>query len=77
MPSGKQFYLYVLQTIDRSDAAIGGSAKPFAEEKKPSLKMQSGSYCIGTGESRFQNPNKSFTLHVSGVTKLETLKLET
>jgi len=32
VPSGKQFYLYVLQVIDRADAAIGGSAKPFAEE---------------------------------------------
>jgi type F conjugative transfer system protein TrbI len=30
--SGKQFYLYVLQAIDRADAAIGGSAKPFADE---------------------------------------------
>jgi hypothetical protein len=28
--SGKQFYLYVLQTIDRADAEIGGSEKPFA-----------------------------------------------
>src|SRR5258705_363205 len=37
VPSGKQFYLYVLQTIDRSDAAIGGSAKPFAEDSSPSL----------------------------------------
>ena len=34
VPSGKQFYLYVLQTIDRSDAAIGGTMKPFAEEDK-------------------------------------------
>jgi hypothetical protein len=33
VPSGKQFYLYVLQTIDRSDAAIGGTLKPFADEK--------------------------------------------
>lgn len=32
VPSGKQFYLYVLQTIDRSDAAIGGTLKPFANE---------------------------------------------
>ena len=31
VPSGKQFYLYVLQTIDRADADIGGSAKPFVE----------------------------------------------
>ena len=31
VPSGKQFYLYVLQTIDRADAEIGGSEKPFAE----------------------------------------------
>jgi len=30
VPSGKQFYLYVLQTIDRNDAIIGGSLKPFA-----------------------------------------------
>lgn len=30
--SGKQFYLYVVQTIDRSEAVIGGTAKPFAEE---------------------------------------------
>jgi hypothetical protein len=34
VPSGKQFYLYVLQTIDRADAAVGGSAKAFAEEDK-------------------------------------------
>jgi len=31
VPSGKQFYLYVVQTIDRADAEIGGSEKPFAE----------------------------------------------
>ena len=30
--SGKQFYLYVVQTIDRSEAIIGGTATPFAEE---------------------------------------------
>ena len=26
VPSGKQFYLYVLQTIDRADASLGGTA---------------------------------------------------
>jgi len=26
IPSGKQFYLYVLQTIDRADATLGGSS---------------------------------------------------
>jgi Bacterial conjugation TrbI-like protein len=36
VPSGKQFYLYVLQTIDRAEAVIGGTAKPFAEEEKSS-----------------------------------------
>jgi Bacterial conjugation TrbI-like protein len=36
VPSGKQFYLYVLQTIDRADAAIGGSAKPFTDEDQTS-----------------------------------------
>ena len=34
VPSGKQFYLYVVQTIDRSDAVIGGTLKPFADEDK-------------------------------------------
>jgi hypothetical protein len=34
VPSGKQFYLYVVQTIDRSEAVIGGSLKPFAEESR-------------------------------------------
>lgn len=37
VPSGKQFYLYVLQTIDRSDAAIGGSLQPFAEESRTNI----------------------------------------
>lgn len=32
VPSGKQFYLYVLQTIDDADASLGGSTIPVAEE---------------------------------------------
>ena len=32
VPSGKQFYLYVLQTIDRADASIGGTAISVAQE---------------------------------------------
>jgi len=43
VPSGKQFYLYVLQTIDRGDAAIGDSAKPLADEDKPALTALQGS----------------------------------
>ena len=34
VPSGKQFYLYVLQTIDRSEAVIGGTLEPFADESQ-------------------------------------------
>jgi hypothetical protein len=34
VPSGKQFYLYVLQTIDRADATVAGSAKVFTAEDK-------------------------------------------
>lgn len=34
VPSGKQFYLYVVQTIDRADATVAGSTKAFAEEDK-------------------------------------------
>jgi hypothetical protein len=30
VPSGKQFYLYILQTIDRADARIGGTGNVFA-----------------------------------------------
>jgi len=32
VPSGKQFYLYVLQTLDRADASIGGAAISVAQE---------------------------------------------
>jgi hypothetical protein len=38
--SGKQFYLYIVQTIDRSEAVIGGTAKPFAEEPIPAISSQ-------------------------------------
>lgn len=31
VPSGKQFYLYILQTIDRAEARIGGAGTPFAQ----------------------------------------------
>ncbi len=37
VPSGKQFYLYVLQTINRADASIGGAAGPFSTEKQSKL----------------------------------------
>ncbi|HEY3854553.1 MAG TPA: TrbI/VirB10 family protein [Verrucomicrobiae bacterium] len=33
VPSGKQFYLYVLQTIDAADASLGGTAIPVTPEK--------------------------------------------
>jgi hypothetical protein len=33
VPSGKQFYLYVLQTIDRADASLGGTAIPAVQDK--------------------------------------------
>ena len=32
VPSGKQFYLYVLQTIDAADASLGGTAIPVSQE---------------------------------------------
>jgi hypothetical protein len=32
VPGGKQFYLYVLQTIDRADASPGGTALPVPQE---------------------------------------------
>lgn len=36
VPSGKQFYLYVLQTIDRADASLGGTA--IADESQTATK---------------------------------------
>lgn len=38
--SGKQFYLYIVQTIDRSEAVIGGTAKPFTEEPITAISSQ-------------------------------------
>ena len=37
VPSYKQVYLYVTQTIDRADAVLGGAVKPFAAEDKSKL----------------------------------------
>jgi len=38
VPSGKQFYLYVLQTIDHADATFGGTG--LSEENQPSATTQ-------------------------------------
>jgi len=40
VPSGKQFYLYVLQTIDAADASLGGTAIPVTVEKDESAKSK-------------------------------------
>ena len=32
VPSGKQFYLYVLQTLDRAEASLGGTTIPVTQE---------------------------------------------
>jgi hypothetical protein len=37
VPSGKQFYLYVLQTIDAADASLGGTAIPPTQESDGSI----------------------------------------
>ena len=42
VPSGKQFYLYVLQSIDRSEAVVGGSAKPTSGEDTAALAAPQG-----------------------------------
>lgn len=38
VPSGKQFYLYVLQTLDRADASIGGADFPVVPETEEPTK---------------------------------------
>jgi hypothetical protein len=55
VPSGKQFYLYVLQTIDRSDAVIGGTLKPFADEDKTNTPAFLPTASFGVGHT--PNPN--------------------
>lgn len=51
VPSGKQFYLYVLQTIDRSDAGIGGTLKPFAGEDKTNVPAFLPTPAFGAGHT--------------------------
>jgi len=51
VPSGKQFYLYVLQTIDRSDAVIGGTLKPFANEDKTNVPAFLPTAAFGVGHT--------------------------
>ncbi len=41
VPSGKQFYLYVLQTLDRADVSIGGADFPIAPEIEEPTKTAS------------------------------------
>jgi hypothetical protein len=40
VPSGKQFYLYVLQTIDRADATFGGTGITAENEEQPATLNQ-------------------------------------
>jgi hypothetical protein len=51
VPSGKQFYLYVLQTIDAADASLGGSAIPLTQQTDGSIS--------GTQAKDEQFPTKS------------------
>lgn len=41
VPSGKQFYLYVLQTIDRADASFGGTSFDDEKDGQPSTTPKS------------------------------------
>ena len=58
VPSGKQFYLYVLQTIDRADAEIGGSEKPFAEATVIGAEQLNARAALSTVPPTFQ-PNST------------------
>jgi hypothetical protein len=57
VPSGKQFYLYVLQTIDRADAMIGGSEKAFAEEDQTSPAKPDARAALSALPPTFQSPS--------------------
>lgn len=58
VPSGKQFYLYVLQTVDRDAATLGGSATPFAgaDTAKPASEVAP---TFGVSATPPSNPIKS------------------
>jgi hypothetical protein len=53
IPSGKQFYLYVLQTIDRADARLGGSVSALEETNEWTRTSAS--------MTRFPNQTREFT----------------
>lgn len=55
VPSGKQFYLYVLQTIDRADAEIGGSEKPFVEATATGAEKLNARAALTAVPSAFQS----------------------
>ena len=61
VPSGKQFYLYVLQTIDRAQAVIGGAAKPFAAEDKSKLTALQESALSAAPALTSESPKSSST----------------
>jgi len=56
--SGKQFYLYVLQTIDRADAEIGGSEKPFAEVAPTTAdRLENARAALAASPQNLQSPS--------------------
>lgn len=59
VPSGKQFYLYILQTIDRSEAVIGGSLKPFANGDSPNLSATDAPGIAATPTPVVASPNST------------------
>lgn len=58
VPTGKQFYLYIQQTVDRADAAIGGSAKPFADEDQSKAVFPSAPPSIPPTPQPISTPTK-------------------
>ena len=50
IPTGKQFYLYVLQTIDPSEAVVGGNAQPFAQSLSISPADLNENFPFGTAQ---------------------------
>lgn len=57
--SGKQFYIYVLQTIDRADAVIGGASTPFATDSD--RESESGRTGLTAGPGSIYNESLPFS----------------
>ena len=62
VPAGKQFYLYITQTVDRADARIGGTAVGLTEPTPPSAPTEK---TAAPSRTALQTPQSFPALHIN------------